>query len=137
MDVVADGGAVFGGVVVAEDSEVRATAHGHLCQEGEQVVGDAEGVFAQRAARVGACRVKVAQTGGFPGWVCGAVVADDFFDGDFCAAVRVGGSQWTDLWRNKYIVRGNGSRGVGVGVSTGDGDHVFEASGIAVDGCRG
>jgi len=43
VDVVADGGAVFGGVVVAEDSEVRATTHGHLCQEGEQVVRDAEG----------------------------------------------------------------------------------------------
>jgi hypothetical protein len=111
VDVVADGGAVFGGVVVAEDSEVRTTAHGHLCQEGEQVVGDAEGVFAERAARVGACRVEVAQTGGFPGWVCGAVVADDFFDGDFCAAVRVGGSQWTDLWKISILSEELGRQG--------------------------
>jgi len=68
----------------------------------------------RRACRWGgACRVKVAQTGGFPGWVCGAVVADDFFDGDFCAAVRVGGSQWTDLWEISILSEDMGAGGWG------------------------
>jgi hypothetical protein len=89
VDIVADRGAVFGGVVVAEDGEVGTTADGDLGEVGEEIVGDTEGVFAEGAAWVGSCGVKVAEGGGFPGWVCGYKVLDDVFAGDFCSAVGI------------------------------------------------
>lgn len=60
VDVIADGSAVFGGVVVAEDGEIGTTADGDLCEKGEEVVRDAQGVFTQSARGVGAGWVEVA-----------------------------------------------------------------------------
>jgi len=97
VDVIADGRAVFGVVVVAKDGEVRTTANGDLGEIGEEVVGDAEGVFAESAGDVGAGGVEVAEGGGFPGGVCDAEVFDEVFAGDFGAAVGVRGATGTDF----------------------------------------
>ena len=47
VNVVAHAGAVFGGVVVAEDVDVCSPADGHLADVGHQVVGNALRVFAK------------------------------------------------------------------------------------------
>lgn len=148
VDVVADGGAVVGGVVcgqfcehafsvrvtnmgdgaptVAKDEQLFALPDGHLGEQREEVVRDALGVFAHDAAGVRAGRVEVAQEGGVP-VVAGFalflevaalgfdVVGDAGFDGGFGAAVGVG---WAD------------------GAGFGNGYHVVEAGGVAVDGGR-
>ena len=69
MDVVADAGAVMGGVVVAEHPQAVPASGRHLRDEREQVVGDAEGVLADAAAGVGADGIEVAQAGHPPGVV--------------------------------------------------------------------
>ena len=61
MDIVPHAGAVWGGIIVSEYGEVVPAAHGHLGDEGHQVVGDALGVLADSAALMGAHRVEVAQ----------------------------------------------------------------------------
>ena len=127
VDVIADGGAVFGGVVVAEDEQLLALADGDLCEEREQVVGDALGVFAHDARRVTPGRVEVPQQGAVPdgavfslflelGPLCLDVIGDDVLDGGFGAAVRVCGADGADF---------------------GNRDHVGEARGVAVDGRGG
>lgn len=147
--VVADGGAVVGGIVygqlckqafpvgvvdvrdggptVAEYEQFLALPDRHLGEQGEQVVRDALRVFAHDAAGVRARGVEIPEEGGvpvlggFPGLLeVGAlgfdVVGDAGFDGGFGAAVGVGGAD---------------------GAGFGDGDHVFEAGGVAVDGGGG
>ena len=98
VDVVPDGRPVFRVVVVAKNREVGTTADGDLREEGEEIVGDAERVFAQSARDVGTGGVKVAQGGGFPGGVCDAKVFDEVFAGDFGAAVGVCGTAGTDFY---------------------------------------
>ena len=155
VDIVTDGGAVFGGVVcgqfcehacaigpsrlgirgeerncgptVAEYEQLVSLADGNLREQGEEVIGHALRVFAHDAARVRAGRVKVAQEGGVP------VVAG--FGGFFCEeALRV------DMVGNEVFDGGFGAA-VGVcradGAVFGDGDHVGEAGCVAVDGGGG
>ncbi|KAJ6444934.1 LOW QUALITY PROTEIN: putative quinone oxidoreductase [Purpureocillium lavendulum] len=111
----------------AKDEQLVAVARGHLAQQGQQVVGHALGVLAHDAAGVRAAGVEVAQQGAVP-LVVGLAsllqvvalgldeVGDDVLDHRLCAAVRVGRAD---------------------GAVLGDGDHVGEAGGIAVDGRRG
>ena len=61
VDVVALAGAVGRGVVVAEDAQPVATTHGDLRDERHEVVGDPLRVLADRAGRVRADGVEVAQ----------------------------------------------------------------------------
>ena len=61
MDIVPDPGAVPGGVVVAEDPQLREAADGRLGDVGHEVVGDAVGGLADEAAGVGAHGVEVPQ----------------------------------------------------------------------------
>ena len=126
MDVIADRRTVLGVVVVAKDGEVWATADGDLCEEGEEVVGDAQWVFAEGARDVGASGVEVAEGGGFPGGVGDAEVFDEVFAGDFGAAVGVCGAAGTDF----YKVSGKDNWG-----ATRDGDHVGETRCVAVYCC--
>ena len=67
MDVVAHPGAVMGRPVAAKHLELIATSDGDLGYEGEEVVGDAEGVFPDLAAGVGAYGVEVAKASDPPG----------------------------------------------------------------------
>jgi hypothetical protein len=112
---------------VAKDEKLLALAGCDLAQQRQQVVGDALRVLAHDAAGVGAAGVEVAQESAVPLLVGFAglfevaalgldVVGDDVLDHRLCAAVRAGGILGTPL---------------------GDGDHVGEAGGIAVDGGRG
>lgn len=124
VDVIADGGAVAGGVVVTKDQELLALAGGHLSHQGEQVVWDTLRVLAHDAGGVRAAGVEVAQVGAVPLLVRLAcllelvalsrdVILDNALDHRLCAAVCVGRANRAVLW---------------------DGNHVGEASGIAVDG---
>ena len=92
VDVVAQAGAVRGGVVVAEHHQLFAAADGHLGDEGHQVVGDALRVFADPAGRVGAHRVEVAQQGDVPAVVGRPEVGEDVLDLFLGAAVGVVGA---------------------------------------------
>src|SRR6478609_6315409 len=69
VDVVALAGAVGRGVVVAEDAQPVATTHGDLRDERHEVVGDPLRVLADRAGRVRADGVEVAQDRDAPGGV--------------------------------------------------------------------
>ena len=128
VDVVADGGAVVRVVIVAEDEELLAQAHGDLRQQRQQVVRHTLRVLAHDAARVAARRVEVAQQRRVPllGFVVLpglfgvrprgiGVVGDGGFRRDLGVAVRVRRPQRTDLR---------------------DGDHVREARRVAVHGRR-
>ena len=156
VDVVADGGAVFGGVVcgefcehafairacvaaaagaggkghggptVAENEELVSFTDCDLREQWQQVVRHALGVFAHDAAGVRTGGVEVTEKGGVPvvaGFVflfgedaLGVdVVGDEVFDGGFGATIWVCGAD---------------------GAVFGDGDHVWEAGGVAVDGSR-
>lgn len=129
VDVVADGGAVVRGVVVAEDEQLLALAGGDLRQQREQVVGHARGVFAHDAARVRPGRVEVSEQAGVPllgrtavagllgfGALGGNVVGDHELGGELGVSVGVSGSQ---------------------GAFFRDGDHAGDAGGVAVDGGGG
>ena len=61
VDVIADAGAVAGGPVATKHLERFAPAHGHLTHEGEEVVGDAEGVFTNSSGGMSAYGIEVAQ----------------------------------------------------------------------------
>jgi hypothetical protein len=126
VDVVADRGAVFGAVVVAEDEELLALANGDLRQQGKQVVRHTKRVLAHDTAGMRTSGVEVPQQCGVPflcffglaGFFClhalrGDGVFDDALDGGFCAAVDVGWADGAVLW---------------------DGDHVGDAGRVAVDG---
>ncbi len=66
MDVTPHAAAIGGEPVAAEHLHLLAPAHGHLADEGEQVVGDAVGVFADAATGMGSHRVEVTQGGNPP-----------------------------------------------------------------------
>ena len=91
VDVVADAGAVGGGVVVAKDVDAREDADGDLGDEGHEVVGDAVGVLADEAAGVGADGVEVAEEDDGGVAVGDADVAEDLLDEELGLAVGVGG----------------------------------------------
>ncbi len=146
VDVVADGGAVVGGVVcgqfcehafsirvtnmgdgaptVAEDEQLLALAYRHLGKQGEEVVGDALRVFAHDTAGMRTCRVEVAKESGVP------VVAGLSL---LLEVVALGFDVVCDACFD-------GRLGPAIGVCRADwadfrdGYHVFEAGGIAVDG---
>ena len=148
VDVVADGGAVVGGVVygqfceqafsvrvanmgdgaptVAKDEQLLALPDRYLGKQWEEIVRYTLGIFAHDTAGMRAGRVEVAQESGVP-VVAGLalflevvalgfdVVGDAGFDGRLGAAVRVRGANGADF---------------------GNGYHVLEAGGVAVDGGR-
>lgn len=127
MDVVANSGAVTGGVVFAEDKQLLALACGDLAQQRQKVKGDALGILAHDAGRVCAARVEVAQIRAIPLLVglagllqLGAlgvdVVLDDLLDHVLSAAVGI-------CWAGR--------------AGLGDGNHIGEAGGVSVDGGGG
>jgi hypothetical protein len=98
-----------------------------LSQQGQQVEGNALGIFAHDAAGVCSGGVEVAQKSTVPLGAARALLlcilalsldvgADQFFNSILCVSVRVGGAQWAVF---------------------GNGNHALEACGIAVDGGRG
>ena len=91
VDVVADAGAVGGGVVVAKDVDLFQLADRHLGDVGHQVVGDAVGVLADQARLVGADGVEVAQHRHIHAGVGLADVGQDPLGEHLGGAVRVGG----------------------------------------------
>ena len=90
VDVVANGGAVAGVVVVAEDREVRALAEGHLDRQGNGV-GLRLVPFADPALRVGAGGVEVAQHRAAEADIA-AIVGQGLLDHQFGAAIGIEGA---------------------------------------------
>ena len=104
VDVVALAGAVGRGVVVAEDAQPVATTHGDLRDERHEVVGDPLRVLADRAGRVGADGVEVAQDRDPPRGVDVRDVAQHHLDHHLGPPVRAGG-----LERLVVLAIGHGS----------------------------
>ena len=71
MDVIANAGSVWRWPVVTKHSEFRPAAYGHLSDEGEQIVGDAVGVFPNPSTGVGAYGIEVAQPSDAPATFAG------------------------------------------------------------------
>ena len=90
MDVVADTGAIGGGVIVAEHLQLRQFSHRDLGDEGHQIVRDAVRVLADPSAGVRADRVEVAQQGDVPARVRPVQIAQDFLNHQFCPPIGVG-----------------------------------------------
>ena len=67
MGVITHARALGGGPVSAEHLELCSAAKGHLTHKGEEVVGDAQRVFANAAGWMGANWVEVAQASAPPG----------------------------------------------------------------------
>ena len=86
MQVVADAGAIGGGVVVPEDPQALQSPGGDLGDERKQVVGDAEGVFADLPGWMGAHGVEVAQVGDSPG-ACGRQGIEELFHGQLALCI--------------------------------------------------
>lgn len=112
---------------IAKHEQLLPLAGSDFAQKGQQVVRDALGILAHQTRGVGAARVEVAQQGavevveGLAGLLqlvpLGLdVVGDDLFHHGLGVAVRVGRAD---------------------GAAFGDGDHVGEAGGVAVDGGGG
>lgn len=60
MNVVTDGSAVTGGVVVAEHLELVTATGSHLCEEREKVVGHSLGVLSDKPRGMSTHGVEVA-----------------------------------------------------------------------------
>lgn len=114
-------------LTVAEYQQLFALTGRDLSKKGQKVVRNALGILAHDAAGVGTARVKVSEEGTVPLLVLLASllkvvalsvnkVCDDILNHGLGAAVGVGGPD---------------------GAMLGDGDHVGEAGGIAVDGGGG
>src|SRR5699024_3193946 len=91
MDVVPHAGAVGGVIVVAVDMDLFQLARRHLGDVGHQVVGDAVGVFADQAGRMGPDGVEVAQQRHVQLGVGLAAVGEDALGEHLGGAVGVGG----------------------------------------------
>ena len=92
MEVIADAGAVVGGPVAAKDLEFIAASDGDLGDERKEVIGDAEGVFSDLTAGMGAYGVEVAEAGDAPGVGCAFVqIREHLLNGGFGKAVRIDG----------------------------------------------
>ena len=102
MDVVADAGAVGGGVVIAEDMDLFQLAHSHLGDVGHEVVGDAVGVLADEAGLVGADGVEVAQQSHVQGRVSLADIGEDALGHGLGGAVGVGGGTHGEVLGDRH-----------------------------------
>ena len=102
MDVVADAGAVGGGVVIAEDMDLFQLAHSHLGDVGHEVVGDAVGVLADEAGLVGADGVEVAQQSHVQGGVSLADIGEDALGHGLGGAVGVGGGTHGEILGDRH-----------------------------------
>lgn len=111
----------------AEDLQLLHVTRGHLAQQRKEVVRDTLGILAHDTAGVGSARVEVPQKGAVPLLIrlvcllevpplCLHVVGYDLLDHGLCTTICVCGANWAVL---------------------GDGNHILEASRIAVDGGRG
>ena len=80
VDVVAHTGAVGCGVVVAKDLNGLELAHGNLRDIGHQVVGDALGILADQARRMGADGIEITEQHNVPLGVGGVNVHKDLLD---------------------------------------------------------
>ncbi|AEM40253.1 hypothetical protein KVU_0414 [Ketogulonicigenium vulgare WSH-001] len=61
MDVIAHASAIGRVIIIAKHRQLFTAARGHLCQERHQIVRNADRVLANRATRVGADGVEIAQ----------------------------------------------------------------------------
>ena len=89
VDVVADAGAVGGGIVVPKHGEMWSLAHRHLLDVRHQVVRDPLRVLADHPRRVRAHRVEVAQQAHVPLGPRRGEVAEDLLVEELRVAVRV------------------------------------------------
>ena len=128
VDVIAYTGAVMGRPVSPKNLELFAAADGDLGDKGEEVVGNAEGVFSDLAAGVGAHGVEVTEGCDAPG--CGSTcveLGEHLFNSGFGKAIRV-----DRLDRRRF-----GDRDfVGESIDRGAAAEDESAAGILIHGCE-
>ena len=114
MDVVAHAGAVGGGVIVAKDLNGLELAHGNLGDIGHQVVGDALGILADQARRMGADGIEITEQHDVPLGVGGVDVHKDLLDHPLGPTIGVGRGLLRILLGDGRVVRvavdGRGAR---------------------------
>ena len=148
MDVVADGGAIVGGVVygqfcehafsvrvtnvgdsaptVAEDEQFLALSYCYLGKQREKVVRYTLGVFAHDTAGMRASRVEIAEDSGVP------VVAGF---ASFLEIIALGFDVVCDASLDGRLGASVGVRRAN-GADFGNGYHIFEACSVTIDGSR-
>ena len=90
VDVVAHAGAVGGGVVVAKDLNGLELTDGDLGDVGHQVVGDALGVLADQARRMGTDGIEITEQHDVPLGVGGVDVHEDLLNHPLGPTIGVG-----------------------------------------------
>ena len=114
VDVVAHAGAVGGGVVVAKDLNGLELTDGDLGDVGHQVVGDALGVLADQARRMGTDGIEVTEQHDVPLGVGGVDVHEDLLNHPLGPTIGVGRGLLGVLFGDGRVVRiavdGRGAR---------------------------
>ena len=105
VDVVAHAGAVGGGVVVAKDLNGLELTDGDLGDVGHQVVGDALGVLADQARRMGTDGIEVTEQHDVPLGVGGVDVHEDLLNHPLGPTIGVGRGLLGVLFGDRRIVR--------------------------------
>ena len=80
VDVIAHAGAILSRVVIAEHRQLVEPTYRNLADEGQQVVGNAVGVFADKAGFMGTDRIEVAQQHYGPARIGLGQIAQDFLN---------------------------------------------------------
>ncbi len=112
VDVIAHPGTVRRRVVVAKYPQLLELAYTDLADIGQQVVGNAIGIFANQTALMGTDRVEVAQQHDGPAGIGFDKVAQDLLHHQLGAAIRVGGAGG-EIFPQRYRggIAVNGGRG--------------------------
>ena len=103
VDIVADAGSVGSVIVVSEDMDDGKLADGYLGNIGQQVVGDALGIFADQAALVSADGVEVAEQDDLPFVVALPQVGEDALLHGLGGAVGIGGLAHRAVFRDRDL----------------------------------
>ena len=103
MDVVAHAAAIRGRPVAAIHLQPLPAPHRHLAHIGEQVVGDAAGIFPDAAAGMGTNGVEIAQPGDAPARFAGGQIGQQLLHRQLGVAVGIDRSHRCGL-RNRHLL---------------------------------
>ena len=109
VNVVTHACAIRGRIVIAKHPQLLELADPHLADIGQQVVGDAVGIFAYEAALVGANRVEVAQQHYGPAQIGFGQVTQYLFHHQLGATIgigRAGGEIFPQRHRRRIAIHG-------------------------------
>jgi len=91
VDIISDAGAVFGGVVIAEHTQLCPLADNHLLDVGEEVVRMNKGLISEQVALVCSTGVEVPQGYDLPVLVHLREGIEQHLNASFALSIRTGG----------------------------------------------